>query len=157
MNWFRCTGGNSGGGGGGGSQLTKLIDWEQYVHPNAFDSIAMPANYSNYTHLLLATTSPNCNLEFYDDLMEAAFKFYKDNNNALPGGYGNVFCVVQTSAITSSDSTIYVPILWPYLGWTNAFATDRSSKTLINSSRILGLEYSGSWTTLKLAMYGVNL
>lgn len=141
---------------GGGNQLTKVIDWATYSHPSAFDTIPMPANYTDYTHLLLAIKNAGTDAEWFDYLMESAFKYYQDKG-ALPVGYGSVFLVIPTSSITATDQNVDVPILAPYTTWENAFANYTPGKTYINSTRILGNYYSGSWADYQLVAYGVNI
>ena len=134
MAWFRCIGGN-GGSSGGGVVADKLIDYELYSHPRAFDSIPLPANYSDYDWLYLAIVQEDVDLDDFD--VDMPF---------LRG------CkVIPVSAITSSD------VRWDGTPiYDSSFVAISSSWLYVNSSRILGGDYPLSWQNLYLVCYGLK-
>lgn len=135
-------------GGETPSKLTKLINWTLFSHPSAFDSIPLPANYTDYTHLLIVCRQETGIPTWIEPMLEDAFDYYLDNSS-IPD---NVFLLIDTNNITASDQYIYIPFLNGA-----AFTFGTWGTTVINSSRILGTNYNWGWQNIYLVCYGVNI
>lgn len=146
MAYYRCLGGS--GGGGGGSSYDLILEQEQYSHVAAFDSISLPANYTDYTHLVLFCTQESANKALLEDVLPGVIDYYIANND-IPN---QLITVIPTSDITANDQNIQMPI---YEQAKIVFGIWTQAK--INSSRILGYNYGWSWQKIYLYAYGINI
>ena len=133
---------------GGGGTASLLLEKSQYSHVAAFDSISLPANYTDYTHLIMFITQATANQQLLETVMPSVIKYYEDTST-VPN---QLIYVIATADITSSDQNIQIPILE---GEKLVFGI--WGQTKINNSRILGYNYGWSWQNMYLYAYGINL
>lgn len=131
-----------------GDITTVLVDWEQYSHVSEFDSITLPANYSDFEYIGLLVVQDVSNKNFYKGMSKAACKQFVDTNvNAWQ------ILIIPTANISSSDTSITIPLMSAD-GYGHGPTTTTSAH--INSSRILGYDYPWSWQDLYLLVLGFN-
>lgn len=131
-----------------GDITTVLVDWEQYSHVSDFDSITLPANYSDFEYIGLLVVQDVSNKNFYKGMSKAACKQFVDTNvNAWQ------ILIIPTANISSSDTSITIPLMSAD-GYGHGTTTTTSAH--INSSRILGYDYPWSWQDLYLLVLGFN-
>lgn len=133
---------------GGEKQFDVLINWASYSHIAAFDSIPMPANYTNYDHLAIAIIQDDVDKDYMKYMLNAYLKSYVDT------GFDNgTLFIIDTSDIAPAPSkpNYQLPMLsGSAIGWSN------SGWTYINDAEILGYSYSWSWQQLWLICFGFN-
>ena len=134
--------------GGGGTQFDILIDWALYSHISAFDSIPMPANYTDYDHLAFAVIQDNVDQDYMKFMLNAYLQNYVDTGFA-----NNTLFIIDTAdiAIAPTKPNYQLPLL---LGSTIGKSTD--GWTYINSAEITGYSYSWAWQNLYLICFGFN-
>lgn len=133
---------------GGGTEFDVLIDWALYSHVAAFDSISMPANYTDYDHLAIAVIQDNVDQDYMKHMLNAYLQSYVDT------GYSNgTLFIIDTANIAQAPSrpNYQLPLL---LGSAVGKSTDGWS--YINSAEILGYNYGWQWQNLYLICFGFN-
>lgn len=133
---------------GGEKQFDVLIDWALYSHIAAFDSIPMPANYTDYDHLAFAIIQDGVDKDYVKYMLNAYLKSYVDT------GFDNgTLFILNTSNIEPAPSKpgYQVSLL---LG--SSIGRNTTSGTWINDTEILGYSYSWAWQKLYLICFGFN-
>lgn len=131
-----------------GDITTVLVDWDLYSHISAFDPVSLPANFSDFEYLGLCVIQTNSDQNFYKGMSKEACKQYILNNiNAWQ------ICIIPTANISSTDTTITIPLMSAN-GYGSGAAT--TTAAYINSSRILGYDYPWSWQDLYILVLGFN-
>ena len=133
---------------GGGSSYDLILEQEQYSHVAAFDSIALPADYTDYTHLVMFLTQTSADKTLLEDVYPGLIDYYIANNT-VPN---QLMFVIPTADITPSDQNVQIPVLD---GSKILFGI--WGQTKINSSRILGYNYGWPWQIMYLYAYGINI
>ena len=145
MAWIRSRKKQS---GGGGATVDKVIDWELYSHPSAFDSIPLPANYTDYDHLALMIIQSTSSQDFNEGMAIAEVEQFINT-----GVRGTQILIIDTADITPNNKDISIPMM---SGDTFGMGTYTYGATKINSSSITGYDYAWSWQNLYLLALGFN-
>lgn len=132
----------------GGTEFDVLIDWASYSHISAFDSIPMPANYTDYDHLAMAIIQDGVDKDYMKYMLNAYLQSYVDT------GYdnGTLFFIDPSDIPPAPARSAYQISLLQgsFIGRNN------TSGTWINDTEILGYSYSWAWQQLWLICFGFN-
>lgn len=132
---------------GGASEFDKVIDWALYSHPSDFDSIPLPANYTDYDHLAFIGVQATADQSYIEEMAMQSVKHYLNTGGSLD----KQIYVINTSDISASDYSFHFPLMdantYAFAIWTDA---------VINSSRLLGTNYSWAWQNLYVLVIGFN-
>ena len=133
---------------GGEKQFDVLIDWMSYSHIAAYDSIAMPANYTDYDHLAFAVIQDNVDQDYMKYMLNAYLQSYVDT-----GFTNGTLFIIDTANIAQAPSkpNYQLPLL---LGSTIGKSID--GWTYINSAEIICYHYDWAWQQLWLICFGFN-
>lgn len=124
----------------------KLIDWTKLSEVGSFPSIPLPANYTDYDHLVMFGVQESADQDFHEGMLQAYAEQYVRTGITI-----DPVLVIDTSSISASDTSINIPLLSA-----NTFKRDTYCQTNINSSRIQGYNYSWAWQNLYLLVLGFN-
>lgn len=128
------------------SLFDKVIDWTLYSHPSAFDSISLPANYTDYDHLAFIGVQALADQDYIEEMAMKSVEHYLESASLDTQIY-----VINTSDISASDYSFHFPLMDA-----NTYAFSIWTDAVINSSRILGTNYSWAWQDLYLLVIGFN-